>query len=457
MAVVIDASIWEPNPSLYLFIFICCFFSIALFPHASRTNNSINKSQSPFDHGISSSSSSSFLRFQRKFLFFFSLASVMEGLWSVFGEFELAKYGVNKEQIMTSLCVGYGAALLVGTFLGMISDLVGHKKSCLIFCILHLFVGIWKRIMPHPSVWLASTCLSLATSIFSFSFEAWVVVENEKQGHGQDTLSDTFWLMTFFESASLIGSQVLANWLLGSNLEKGFASCYTAAIFLAMIGIVYVNKGWKETTQDAAIKDYRVSYRHIFTDKRMWLLGCAHACLQFSIAVFWIMWAPTLVADGREVSLGLIHPCLLGARMLGSTVFPWLLSGPSSIRTEDCLVYAFIVLGFTLSIVAYDYQEIGVLVSLFCLFHAGVGLIIPSLARLRTMHVPNELRGGMISLSLAPANAAILFWLMQRGYYQKIENSTMIALAALGLFVAAGCMHLLKGWGKQPYQNWHKL
>ncbi|KAF2298134.1 hypothetical protein GH714_015421 [Hevea brasiliensis] len=210
----------------------------------------------------------------------------MEGLWSVFGEFELAKYGVNKEQIMTSLCVGYGAALLVGTFLGMISDLV--------------------------------------------------------------------------------------------------------------------------------------------------------------------------LMDER-VSLGLIHPCLLGARMLGSTVFPWLLSGPSSIRTEDCLVYAFIVLGFTLSIVAYDYQEIGVLVSLFCLFHAGVGLIIPSLARLRTMHVPNELRGGMISLSLAPANAAILFWLMQRGYYQKIENSTMIALAALGLFVAAGCMHLLKGWGKQPYQNWHKL
>ncbi|KAF2298138.1 hypothetical protein GH714_015443 [Hevea brasiliensis] len=258
-----------------------------------------------------------------------------------------------------------------------------------------------------------------------------------QQGHGQDTLSDTFWLMTFFESASLIGSQVLANWLLGSNLEKGFASCYSAAIFLAMIGIVYVNKGWKETTQDAAIKDYRVSYIHIFT-------VMVHALYHIE-------------ADGREVSLGLIHPCLLGARMLGSTVFPWLLSGPSSIRTEDCLVYAFIVLGFTLSIVAYDYQEIGVLVSLFCLFHAGVGLIIPSLARLRTMHVPNELRGGMISLSLAPANAAILFWLMQRGYYQKIENSTMIALAALGLFVAAGCMHLLKGWGKQPYQNWHKL
>jgi hypothetical protein len=56
------------------------------------------------------------------------------------------------------------------------------------------------------------------------------------------------------------------------------------------------------------------------------------------------------------VPLGLIYPCLLGARMLGSTVFPWLISGPSSLRTEDCLVYSFIIMGFVLSIIAYDYQ-----------------------------------------------------------------------------------------------------
>uniref|UniRef100_A0A2P2QJ70 Uncharacterized protein n=1 Tax=Rhizophora mucronata TaxID=61149 RepID=A0A2P2QJ70_RHIMU len=73
------------------------------------------------------------------------------------------------------------------------------------------------------------------------------------------------------------------------------------------------------------------------------------------------------------------------------------------------------------------------------------------------MHVPNDLRGGMIGLSLIPANAAILFFLVQRGYYQSIENSTMMGFAALGLFAAAGCMRLLKQWGKQPHQNWHKL
>lgn len=47
--------------------------------------------------------------------------------------------------------------------------------------------------------------------------------------------------------------------------------------------------------------------------------------------------------------------------------------------------------------------------------------------------------------------------MLQRGYYHKIENAAMMAFAALGLFSAAACMHLLKSWGKQPYQNSHKL
>ena len=42
--------------------------------------------------------------------------------------------------------------------------------------------------------------------------------------------------------------------------------------------------------------------------------------------------------------------------MLGSTIFPCLTSGPSSLRIEDCLVFAYVILAVLLSIVAYDYQ-----------------------------------------------------------------------------------------------------
>ncbi|GMJ08031.1 hypothetical protein like AT2G23093 [Hibiscus trionum] len=274
--------------------------------------------------------------------------------------------------------------------------------------------------------------------------------------------------MIFFESASLIGSQVIGNWMVVGNLDKGIGSPSVASTLLAIVGIICMSRDHDGTPKTMMFKDYRVSfylsctdtdtgtdtgmrdatlgpspcfiafYAYILGDRRIWLLACTQACLHFSIAVFWILWAPTLVADGREVYLGLIYPCMLGARMLGSTFFPWLID--ASFRTEDCLMYAFVTEALLLSIIAYDYQDIGVLVTQFSLFHACIGLILPSLARLRTMYVPNELRGGMISLSLAPANAAILFLLMQRGYYRTIENSTMIAFAAVGLFIAAGCI-----------------
>lgn len=48
----------------------------------------------------------------------------MEGLWLAFGEFELASYGVNREQMLKSLCYGYAAALFAGPFLGVLSDLM---------------------------------------------------------------------------------------------------------------------------------------------------------------------------------------------------------------------------------------------------------------------------------------------------------------------------------------------
>lgn len=31
------------------------------------------------------------------------------------------------------------------------------------------------------------------------------------------------------------------------------------------------------------------------TDKRIWLLACAQGCLHFSVSIFWILWAPTIV------------------------------------------------------------------------------------------------------------------------------------------------------------------
>ncbi|KAL6587671.1 hypothetical protein OROMI_000649 [Orobanche minor] len=484
MGVVIESEVWEPNNALYIILFISCLFSIFFLPTKSVTN--------VVEHAPTASS----IRYERNFLILYALASVMQGLWAVFGEYELAYFGLSKEQMLTFLSVGYAVSLFIGSFLGVLSDLIGHKKLCLLFYMLHLFVTICKIVIGTPTIWLISISLSLASSIFSFGFETWMVVEHEKLGQRQDSLNDMFGLMTFFESATLIGSQMVANYLIDGNVDKNIKSTWNGTVVLAVAAIVYVTRSWKEAPQIATISDYHISlHRHairvqenmvVIVDTILRTLFCCGVLDSLGPNysdealplnpfneigyhdVEILTGSHFTKADGREVLLGLVYPCLLGSKMLGSTLFPWFFHGRFMLRIEEYLSYAFVIMGLALSVVAYDYQEIGVLVSLFCIFHACMGVVLPSLATLRTMYVPNEIRGAIMSLSLMPANASVLFLLvlwrqvlvmsmLQRGYYQCIGNSTIMFCAALGLFSAAGCMFFLKKSGRQLHHSRHHL
>ncbi|XP_068635430.1 uncharacterized protein [Aristolochia californica] len=448
MGVVIETHFWEPSISFYLFLFAACFSSILFRSHFENSTRS---------NPVIDSTPASFFRFQRRFLFVYAICSVVGGLHSVFGEVEFSFYGFNREQMVTALAIGCVAALFAGTFLGVFSDFIGHNKTCVLFCLLHLFAGILKSFTRHPSIIIPNVCLAIASSIFGFSFESWMVVEHEKLGYRQDLLVDSFWLMTFSESASLIGSQALANLLVTRDSQKGVAFPSFVAAILAIVCVIYVSRWWSGIVPASSISNYKMVFSAcILRDKRIWLLCWAQACLEFSVKIFWIFWAPMIVADGREIHLSLIYPCLLGAKMLGSTACPWFLNGPLWTTVEDLLAAAFTTASLALFVIAHDYQEIKFLVAVFCIFLACVGLISPSLARMRTMLVPNELRAGMMSLSSVPANAALLLVLIQNGRHRNLSNSSIMAVSALGLSTAAICIYLLKRWTKQ-HQEWHKL
>lgn len=66
MGVVIETQMWEPSSFSFIFLFCCCISSIILLPYFANTSG---KSNSFFDLG------SPFLRFQRRFLLVYSLAS----------------------------------------------------------------------------------------------------------------------------------------------------------------------------------------------------------------------------------------------------------------------------------------------------------------------------------------------------------------------------------------------
>lgn len=92
-------------------------------------------------------------------------------------------------------------------------------------------------------------------------------------------LSDTFWLMTILESVSLIGNQMLVNSVVGDNVKKYMFSPSTVAVFLALICITFIIKGWTEVSQKVELEDYRTSFSaYIFGGKHHMLLMFNRFC-----------------------------------------------------------------------------------------------------------------------------------------------------------------------------------
>jgi len=80
-----------------------------------------------------------------------------------------------------------------------------------------------------------------------------------QQDQKQDLLFDTFWLMTFFESVSLIGSQEITN-VMVSNDDSGFLLPYAFAATLSVVGILYIRNASSTTQHASAIGSYQKSF-----------------------------------------------------------------------------------------------------------------------------------------------------------------------------------------------------
>lgn len=454
MGVVVEREEWALSPFAYPLLSAAALAAVLLLPYLSpRTAAHATGPSSPFDVGAAP-----FLRFRRAFLVLFSLASVVEGIHSVFGEDEFVRCGLGREQTTARLASTTAAALFPGAISGVISDKIGPRRACILYWVLQLAVGVVKSFSALRCSWINNFILAFASSVFYFCFETWLVLEHEKQDQKQDVLFDTFWLMTFFEWVSLVGSQEITN-VLVSDDDSRFLLPYAFAATLSVVGILYIRNASSTCQHASAIGSYQKSFlAHVLRDKRVLILVLAQASIHFAVSAFWFLWAPTIVADGRYAQLSVIYPCFLASRMLGSAGFPWFYGAIAPFRNEDSLTIAYVGAGLALSIAAYDYQEIAPLVIVFCIFHACVGFILPSLARLRTMYLPNELRGGMMSFSMSLANAATFVFLIQgSAHHRHVANSTILSLASYGLLGAGGCVHMLRRWRKHTRLNARSL
>ncbi|CAK9866962.1 unnamed protein product [Sphagnum jensenii] len=388
--------------------------------------------------------SSAFIVFQRAFLTVFLLASMADGLQQVYGEALYQSYALKRRDIALLLAVGHATSVPLGTFLGASADTIGRKRMCMLYCFLQVLAFFAKQMNNFKVLCFAHVCLGLSAALYFSAFEAWMTTEHEKMGFKHEWLNETFWMMSLGMGIVAIGSGALANFLVEREGVGTRAPSFAAAV-VSMVCFLIIKSTWMEN----------VGVRHIslsrpisnafqaLQEKGVALLGWAQACFDLAVAIFWLLWIPTLVADGREVQSGLIYTCLMASRMLGSSIAALLQCGPLNTPPGAFLPYIFLVAAGSLFLPAYDYQEIGVLLACFCVFHICVGIIWPSLAHLHSIYIPNDRRAAVLSLFRVPVHGAILFIIVRGELFLGLENSTIFALAIVGLLSAAACIHMI--------------
>jgi hypothetical protein len=88
--------------------------------------------------------------------------------------------------------------------------------------------------------------------------------------------------MTFFESISLLGSQILAN-LIITDIKDGTSFPFALAAMLAILGFFYIRRKWSKSQELLAIWSYRKSFlSHVLRGKFV-------KCLTFFCSSKWIM------------------------------------------------------------------------------------------------------------------------------------------------------------------------
>lgn len=383
----------------------------------------------------------SFVAFQRTFLAVFFLASVADALQMVYSEALYESFGLRRKEIATLFAVGYGSSLSLGTIIAASADYIGRKRACMLYGFFQVLGCLAKQYPDFRVLCFAHVSLGIATSLLYSSFESWMIVEHEKMGFRQEWLSESFWLMAFSNGIVATGSGALANAVANYQGFIGPAPLILATV-TALLSILVVKRAFTENVGTSSNLWRPLEHAiQSLSDKKVLLLGWTQVCFDFSVIIFWFLWTPTLVADGREVHSGVIFTRLMASMMIGTTIAACLLQGPYYLRPEIFLPYVLIVGGLSLFLPAYAHQELRVLLWCFCVFHICVGVALPSLARLRSMYIPNDRRAAVMSIYRVPVYAAVLVVMIKGGLQQRLDNSTIFGAAIVGLLSGAGCIY----------------
>jgi len=370
-------------------------------------------------------------------------------------------YGFGRQEISQLFVAGFGSSMVFGTFVGSLSDKIGRKRGCQLYCMLYIASCMTKHFNSYPILMVGRLTGGIATSLLFSGFESWLVSEAcEKRSLDKDALGHIFALMWFGNSLVGILAGVLGDITVGfGGLQQlgetafhvgGFCSPFDLAILVLVVGLLLISFFWEENygSSDASVvsseqaglaTQVKEGVQAIAGSNQLIIIMMMVACFEGSMYTFVFNWTPALSNQLSTPAFGMVFASFLMAYMCGSSTFDLLRGrGASATRLAQWAfglgAIAFLVAGcmFKMSL---DVQNLVTIYGGFLLFEFCCGLYFPSVSTIKAQLVPESIRSTVYNLYRVPMNAIVLTVLLGNISMTCVFVTCFVLLASAGLSI----------------------
>lgn len=401
-----------------------------------------------------------FLGFRNTYIVVYSM--MMSGDW-LQGPYVYAlysHYGYDVGAIGKLFIAGFGSSLLFGTVVGSLADKWGRKRAGLLYVAAYVLSCVTKHSPNYGVLMLGRFFGGIATSLLFSAFESWVVAEHTRRGYDEAWISGLFSKAIFFGNglvAILCG--LLANSLV-YTAELGPVAPFDAAICVLLAGGLIIFLRWGENygtiSDQSIVQQYTHALSIIRGDRRVFLLGAIQSCFEGAMYTFVFLWTPALSPNGEEIPHGFIFAIFMACSMCGSALASRLMNTPStSVESYMRTVMMVAALCLAVPVLVPDMGgspgsglPLGGQIKLlaFLGFEVCVGIFWPSLMKLRSRYVPEEVRSTIMNLFRVPLNLFVCVVLYNASLFPV---SGMFSMCVVLLLVSLGSVTALEKHTRQ--------
>eukprot|EP01006_Ploeotia_vitrea_P028400 TRINITY_DN61104_c0_g1_i2.p1 TRINITY_DN61104_c0_g1~~TRINITY_DN61104_c0_g1_i2.p1 ORF type:complete len:448 (+),score=-7.28 TRINITY_DN61104_c0_g1_i2:87-1430(+) len=387
-------------------------------------------------------------------------------------------FGLTDVEIGHILATEYISAILLGTLVGALADVWGHKTCCVMYGVIYGSSCLVNHLhsVHHGFLFLGCMLDGVAISILRTAFESWLTIEADRQ---KISSPDTMLILSISQFGNSIAA-ILAG-IVGHVIVETFGGSYVNTMDVAciclIVGSVVTQVLWsgntasqrkreaqksmilnrqgrtKRTTQRShwqqlcnlsvdVLKMLKNAFNTLRTEGNVLKMGLFDSLFESTLMLFIMIWSPVMARykDGTSssfLSSGVIFSSFMVCIMAGTKLSHDLLAARSlknksnTLTIEKCCILCCLLSSASFALATMS-TTIYITFPAFCTFELCCGMYYSLSCQLHTKYTPLEGRMTVLNINRILLNVISICVVLLCHSVAHTTTMTVCALLQLG-------------------------